>query len=269
MRIRIAGFGFVGQAMCSVLRNNNEIEIVDPIYNTQDYDPANPDAVIICVSTPQSPDGSCDMTNVYDVIANTDSTIPILIKSTISLEGWECIKHIFPTRKICFSPEFLRADTARTDFATMKYVIIGGDDIDNIAYWVDFFNEQTSMWMPAEDAEEFRIYTCSIPEAITIKYAENSFLALKVSFFNQIYDYCKLTDTDFETVRTLLCMDTRIGESHSRVTPDRGWGGHCFPKDTAAILKTADMRGYDMSVLKSAVDYNKQLRQDELKKKYI
>lgn len=269
MRIKIAGFGFVGKAVYAALHHNNEIDIVDPIYkNSQDYD-SKPEAVIICVSTPESHDGSCDMTNVFDVIADTDPITPILIKSTISLEGWEYIKHTFPFHKICFSPEFLRAETATADFATMKYAIIGGDDIDYISYWVDFFNEQTSLWMPAEDAVEFSIYTCSIPEAITIKYAENSFLALKVSFFNQIYDYCKLIDADFETVRTMLCLDTRIGESHTNVTAERGWGGHCFPKDTAAILKTADMRGYDMSVLKSAVDYNKQLRHDELNRKYI
>ena len=251
MRITIAGYGFVGRAVAQSLTNHT-ISLVDPIfYPRNKIYTTTPDAVILCVSTPQADDGTCDMSNVFDVIQDTPASIPILIKSTISLAGWEDIKETFPYHKICFSPEFLRADTAVEDFANMKYTIIGGEE-SHTAYWKDFFQQSWS--------SELQIYTCTVPEAITIKYGENSFFALKVSFFNQIYDLCKLINADFDTVRTLLCLDERINEDHSAVTEQRGWGGHCFPKDTSAFLKIAETYGYDLSVLRSAVEYNNIIR---------
>ena len=260
MKITIAGYGFVGKAINQVLSTHNEITIVDPIfYPEKKVYHSNPDAVILCVSTPQADDGTCDMSNVFDVIQDTPASIPILIKSTISLAGWEYIKETFPYHKICFSPEFLRADTAVEDFANMKYTIIGGEE-DNRKFWFDFFVVQVNLWMTETHAEVFQIHQCTVPEAITIKYAENSFLALKVSFFNQIHDFCGIIDADFEVVRELLCMDKRINSDHSFVTSERGWGGHCFPKDTSALLATADAYGADLSVLRSAVEYNKKIR---------
>ena len=110
--------------------------------------------------------------------------------------------------------------------------------------------------MTETHAEVFQIHQCTVPEAITIKYAENSFLALKVSFFNQIHDFCGIIDADFEVVREF----NRINSDHSFVTNERGWGGHCFPKDTSALLATADAYGADLSVLRSAVEYNKKIR---------
>jgi len=94
-----------------------------------------------------------------------------------------------------------------------------------------------------------------------MKQLRNSYLATKVTFFNQVYDYCKGEGLDFESVRKLITADERIGESHSYVTEERGFGGHCLPKDTLATVRSAmisaDTR---MSLLESALDYNESIR---------
>jgi|TARA_B100001094_G_scaffold122927_1_gene118683 UDPglucose 6-dehydrogenase len=253
MRILIAGYGFVGHAFDKAVNMTNEITISDPAkgYLINHNDLVQPQAIVICVSTPQGSHGGCHMDNVYEVIEQSPD-VPILIKSTISLEGWEMLKHVFPNKSICFSPEFLRAETADEDFKNMDYTIIAGDPKDT-EFWNNWFKQQVC-WVDLE------IYNCPVPEAITLKYAENSYLALKVSFFNQLYDFCQVTNQDFETMRKLLCLDKRIGNSHSMVTEERGWGGHCFPKDTSAFLKTAEKYSYDLNILRTAVDYNKKIR---------
>ena len=89
MKITIAGYGYVGKAMHELLKSNYDISIVDPIINDTTIAETNPEAVIICVSTPQGLHGECDVSNVIQVIDDTPKHIPILIKSTISLEGWQ------------------------------------------------------------------------------------------------------------------------------------------------------------------------------------
>ena len=250
MRIVVGGYGFVGHAFGHTIQSQNEVIIDDPLkgYSTT---LSHADALVVCVSTPENADGSCYMNNVYDIIEQYPS-IPVLIKSTISLEGWEMLKDAFPKQSICFSPEFLRAETADEDFKNMEYAIIAGDRKDT-EFWNNWFKAQTC-WT------NLKIHNCTVPEAITIKYAENSYLALKVSFFNQIYDFCKLANLDFDTVRKLLCIDPRIGDDHSMVTEERGWGGHCFPKDTSTFLKTAEHHGYDLNILRTAIKYNNKIR---------
>ena len=253
MKITIAGYGFVGKAVVNAFIDEFNCEIVDPQYKEWDYPiSSDTDGVIVCVSTPQSSDGSCNISNVIDVIANSPD-VPILIKSTISLEGWEQIKLQYPQRKISFSPEFLRANSATEDFLNQSYMILGNDTEDN--FWSTLF---------AKRFKRLRIHHCTNEEAIAVKYAENSFLALKVSFFNQLYDFCQSTDINFDEVRNLLCLDERIGDDHSYVTKERGWGGHCFPKDTAALLHTAKQFETSFSLIEEAIKYNKIIRRKDL-----
>ena len=106
MKILIAGYGFVGKATELVLRDYHDIVIHDP-YLGYKADWTKVDAVVVCVSTPPRPDGSCEMDNVFNVVEMCPD-VPILIKSTISVEGWQMISDTFPNKQICFSPEFLR-----------------------------------------------------------------------------------------------------------------------------------------------------------------
>lgn len=251
MKITIAGYGFVGKAHEAVLlKKQHEVSIVDPkLGATRVYD-TNPEAVIVCVSTPPDEEGGCYIENVADVVRDTDPSVPILIKSTISLEGWRGLMSSFPEHKITFSPEFLRAETAEEDFRATKFLYFSHSGNYQFWHWLfgDVFGDG---------------FACEIHNAedlILGKYFRNAFLATKVSFFNQIFDLCERTGIDYKQVAKIIGDDERIGHSHTRVTPDRGYGGHCFPKDCDAIVHTADRFDVGLELIESSIAYNKRIR---------
>lgn len=246
MKIQIFGYGFVGQAHALALSNKNEIHIYDPIKGHDDRI-SNPDGVIICVSTPQSINGECDMKNVYDAISNCPQDVPVLIKSTISLEGWQEIKSKDENDMISFSPEFLRAEYAYEDFKRQEVVYIGGGD--NI-FWQSVLVTSLGVKVVGKNPETL----------ILAKYFRNAFLATKVTFFNQIFDLCELAGVDFNVVRELVTEDVRIGASHSYVMEERGFGGHCLPKDAKAILSTSKHFGHDLSIISNVIAYNENVK---------
>ena len=243
MKITIAGYGFVGQAHNEILKEKHEITIVDPAYPEYNNTvPKDTEAVIICVSTPQGSSGGCHMNNVYEVI-EASPNVPILIKSTISVEGWDMLIDVFPDKRITFSPEFLRAESAIEDLKNMDLMLIGGT---SCTFWSNVFKVNIEIADPKE--------------LILAKYARNSFLALKVAFFNQMYDLCNALDVEYSAVAHYTTMDERIGDSHSYITEERGFGGHCFPKDINALVKTAQRENIKLSILQEAIDYNKRVR---------
>jgi len=246
----IAGYGFVGKAHEILFKNyRREIVIHDPPKGmTADFD--NTSAVVVCVPTPELESGACDISAVYDIVSQCNKNTPILIKSTISLQGWQYLKETFPEHRLCFSPEFLRAMNYLNDIKNVDNVILSGDT----DYWRDQYSVNWS---------NIKINIVSPEEAIAIKYFRNAFLATKVSFFNEIYDFCNANDIDFDQVRGGIAADKRIGDSHTFVMPDqgvRGWGGMCFPKDTAALLKMAAEKNINLNTLEAAVGYNKKIK---------
>jgi UDPglucose 6-dehydrogenase len=249
MKIAIAGYGFVGKAYEKFIIDKVSgcsLTISDPAYKDHSQGiPNNTEAVIVCVATPQKDDGSCQMRHVKEVIKESPN-VPILIKSTICLEGWREIRSLFPDRNISFSPEFLRQDSWVEDVDSMESILVGGDDF---SFWSDVF----------------KMIECvdSDPEALIMtKCAKNNFLALKVSFFNQLYDLCNKMGVNYDEVRRHTTADPRIGESHSFVTEERGFGGHCFPKDTSALIRTSEKYGKFFSLMHEARSYNKSIRRD-------
>lgn len=246
MKIGIAGYGFVGQAHEGVLKDYHDIIISDPAKKMYG-DLRHADAIIVCVSTPQGSHGGCHMDNVYEVLEHAPD-VPILIKSTISIEGWDMLKHVFPLTSLTFSPEFLRAETALEDFRNNDTILLGGG---NTGFWADIFI--TAMG-------NININIASAKELIVTKYARNSFLALKVAYFNQLSDLCSKLNVDYEAVRKYTTVDDRIGDSHSFITEERGFGGHCLPKDVNAIITTAKRNGSELSILEDALQYNTKVR---------
>jgi len=246
----IAGYGFVGQAHELLFKNfRREIVIHDPPKGkVADFN--NTSAVVVCVPTPQAEDGSCDMSAVYDVVSQCSKDTPIMIKSTISLQGWDELKQTYPNHRLCFSPEFLRATQWMNDIQIMKDVILSGDT----DYWRDQYSYNWS---------QMTIKIVSPEEAIAIKYFRNAYLATKVSFFNEIYDFCSAYDLNFDQVRGGVATDERIGHSHTFVFPDqdvRGFGGMCFLKDTTALRKMAANKNISLNILDAAVKYNNEIK---------
>ena len=251
MKLTLIGYGFVGKAVYEVLKDYHEVTIVDPQYNGNVID-NDSDGYIVCVPTPATITGACNMSIVEAVIKACPSDKPILIKSTISLEGWR--KDIEPQGKeVTFSPEFLTASNANEDFKNQTAMLFGGG---NVEFWNDVFIL----------CKGFDPIYATVEELIFTKYLRNSFLATKVAFFNEVFDLCKSADIDYNQVKALVGMDDRITHSHMHVPGpdgDRGFGGACFPKDTEALLYSANVLGATLPTLQTAVKSNKEIRKDK------
>ena len=198
LKIQIAGYGFVGKVHALSLDDTKtSVTIYDPALGFETWQ-EDADCYIIAVSTPQGEDGSCDMSNVYNILEKCPN-VPILIKSTISLEGWDLINREFPDHKITFSPEYLRAEHALEDFKKQTEMFFGGGDE---YFWIDIFNP----------CKKFTPIFSSIPELILMKYVRNSFLATKVAFFNEIYDLCSKMNLQYDEVSYLVGMDVMMAK---------------------------------------------------------
>lgn len=246
MKIGIAGYGFVGQAHQLILEDYNEILISDPDkghYADLQY----ADAIIVCVSTPPRANGSCEVANVFNVIDHAPD-VPILIKSTMSVEGWRSIRDAFPKHNLTFSPEFLRAAHWQEDALNNKEWYMGGD---GTSFWAELFVTALGNINVAIDCPE---------NLVAAKAIRNSFLALKVSFFNQVYDYCEAHGLDYGAVAEVIGADERIGHSHTTITKERGYGGHCFPKDVRAVIRSGQAYNARLTLLEEADAYNTIIR---------
>ena len=176
MKIIIAGYGFVGKAVATAIDKTNIVYIVDPKlgeHTAKDYPDA--DGVIICVGTPRNQFGDCDTSQISSVIDTVPVELPVLIKSTIPPDYLEKILKLYPNHSICYSPEFLRAATADMDFLNQENMILGGHD--PVEIWSTLFRNT----LPKLKT----IFYCTIAEASMLKYATNTFLSVKVTFFNQ------------------------------------------------------------------------------------
>jgi len=247
MKLTLIGYGFVGKAVYELLKNHYDIKIVDPTYNNNEIQDDS-DGYIVCVPTPSTVTGVCDMSIVESVIKECPNSKPILIKSTISLEGWKQLETY--NKEITFSPEFLTAANANEDFKNQDKMLFGGG---NKEFWNDVFIE----------CKAFNPIYATVEELILTKYLRNSFLATKVAFFNEAFNLCETAGIDYNQVKALVGMDDRITHSHMQVPgPDgeRGFGGACFPKDTKALLHSAEEIGCSLLILESAVKSNQQLR---------
>jgi UDPglucose 6-dehydrogenase len=255
MKIIIAGYGFVGKAVARTLEKKHELIIVDPKYSDETV-AKHPDAdgIIICVGTPQTVDRACDDSQVYAVMQSVPVFMPVLLKSTIVPDQLYALHASYTNHSICYNPEFLRAVSSVEDFANQKYMVLGGEDPEG--FWQELF---TSV-LP--DCKLY--FYCSITEASLVKYSINSFLATKVAFFNQLHDLCKVSGADYNLVRQIITHDNRVGNSHTIVAMDgeRGFGGACFPKDTEALTEYSKRAKTPLTILDSAIEYNKKIRKN-------
>ncbi len=256
-KIGIIGHGYVGEAIAQSVIPPLQAIITDPAKGwNASYDEIKKEcgAIFICVPSPQGANGECDTSILEDVLNNLQNyNGTIISKVTAPPKFYEDQAKRFPN--LVYVPEFLRATSHFSDFANAKWLIVGGT--------VGAHQREAIRICKMLQTDLTHIELCGIGEAAFVKYAINSFLALKVVFINELFQLSEIHDYNWNKLRHLITMDERVGNSHMQVPgPDGhyGFGGGCFPKDTNALLKYAESLGVNLNTLDSAVKKNTLLR---------
>lgn len=215
------------------------------------------DAVFIAVGTPsRRGDGHADLSYVYDaareIAAALDGYTVVVTKSTVPVgtgrEVRQIIRQVRPDAKfdVVANPEFLREGSAINDFMRPDRVVIGADS--------DRAREvMRRLYRPLYLIETPILFT-SLETAELIKYAANAFLAMKVSYINEIADLCERLGTDVHDVARGIGLDGRIGRKF--LHPGPGYGGSCLPKDTAALVRTAQESVAPLRLVEAVIEIN-------------
>jgi UDPglucose 6-dehydrogenase len=298
MHITMLGSGYVGLVsgacfsefgfqVCCVDKNQDKIDNLKnnimPIYepgleslviknkeagrltfsNNIDKEIQKADIVFIAVGTPtRRGDGHADLTYVYEaaekIAKNLNGYTVIVTKSTVpvgtGIEVKKIIEKINPNANfdIASNPEFLREGNAIEDFMRPDRVVVGIEN--NKAKEII-----SSIYKPLFLIETPILFT-DLKTAELIKYSANAFLAVKISFINQMADLCEKVGADVHDVARGMGLDKRIGSKF--LHPGPGYGGSCFPKDTLALIQTAKLYDTDISIVETVVQYNQKRKSD-------
>jgi len=199
----------------------------------------------VCVPTPMGEDGSCDTSIVEQAIRENDAEV-FVIKSTVPPGTTRRLSEV--TQKVCvFSPEFTGA-TQHSQAIDDGFVILGGP-----REWTEPVAELYKEVKPAT----FRIFKTTEDTAELVKYAENAFLAMKVTFFNEFYRLGLAAGVDFDEFREALLLDPRIGREHSFVYRSHPyWKSVCFDKDLPAIVAWALQHDVEAPLVEAVIKTN-------------
>ncbi|WP_042665015.1 UDP-glucose 6-dehydrogenase AglM [Haloferax sp. ATB1] len=232
---------------------------------TTDYtDVLGTDVTFLCLPTPQQADGEIDLSimeagaeQLGKTLAQKSEWHTVIVKSTVVPGTTEEV--ITPLLEeasgkvegeqlgIGMNPEFLREGTAVQDFRNPEKVVLGADNDRAL-------EDMHEVFAPLIAETDPHVVETNSRTAEMIKYANNGFLATKVSLINDIGNICKEFGVDAYEVADAIGLDDRIGEQFLR--SGLGWGGSCFPKDTNAIIHAAKQQGYTPPVLEAAVEVN-------------
>ena len=215
------------------------------------------DIIFICVGTPTKKNGNgADLSQIYNVareIRNSISKFKIIItKSTVPVTTGDEIEKIISQKvskklfAVVSNPEFLREGEAIRDFTYPDRVVIGTKDKRSNKVLKNLYSPLIS--------KGAKYVNTSRRAAELIKYASNAFLATKITFINELANLCEKIDVNIEDISIGMGLDKRIGGRFLR--PGPAYGGSCFPKDTKAIINTADKFKTDLSVIKSVIKSN-------------
>ena len=215
------------------------------------------DIIFICVGTPSKKNGDgADLTQIYSVSKEISKYINkfkiIITKSTVPVTTGDEIEKIFKKKvvknkfSIISNPEFLREGEAIRDFIYPDRIVVGSNDKKSK-------NILRNLYAPLI-SKGAKFISTNRRAAELIKYSSNAFLATKITFINEIANLCEKTGIDVEDVSIGIGLDKRIGSRFLRAGP--AYGGSCFPKDTKAIINTADKFKTDLSVIKSVIKSN-------------
>jgi len=263
MKVGIIGSGFVGKATQQL--NHSHIDMY--IYDIRPElcipsglklsDMAQCDVIFVCVPTPMEVSGKCHLSIVESVIQELSVVLDpsknfVVLRSTVppgTCDRLGCY----------FMPEFLTEKNYIQDFIDCENWIIGlrGQPFDD-----QFQDVIRLLFQSAKAAGQIkysRVHFLQNKEAEMVKYFRNTYLSVKVSFCNEMEEFCRHHGMDYEAVRLAATLDSRIGSSHSIVPGHdgkRGFGGTCFPKDTNALLYEMNKIGMKSYVLHGALERN-------------
>jgi len=258
--IGVIGQGFVGNAIYQKFKKYYNIRTYDldsSKCNSSKEEVLKQDIIFVCLPTPMNQDGTCNISIVEQAISDindTQSSKIAVIKSTIPPGTTDKLNKKYSNLDVIFNPEFLTEANAVDDFENQTRIILGGS------------NEATTKLKQIYSTifrKTSKIIKTDSNTAELVKYVTNTFLSTKVSFANEIYELCGGLGLDYDKVIEYATYDERLGLSHWGVPGpdgDRGFGGHCFPKDLSALISLTKDLNTKNNILVAAQKTNDEVR---------